>query len=765
MIRFRHTVLYAAVLVCAWLVAVPPDLLSQDLTNPAIERRINALLQQMTLEEKAGQLAQYPSPTPANLALVKQGQVGSLFNVLGAEQVNAAQRIAVEQSRLKIPLIFGYDVIHGYRTIFPVPIASAGSFDPLLIEQAERVAAKEATAAGVKWAFAPMVDIARDPRWGRMVEGAGEDPYLGSVIAAAKVHGFQGRDISDPDSLVACVKHYAAYGAAEGGRDYNTVDISDQLLREVYLPPFHAAIKAGSGTLMSGFEDLNGVPAAANRYLLTDILRHEWGFQGFVVSDYGAVTELMAHGVVQDKDEEEAARKALTAGVDMDMADGAYGRALVPLVKSGKLPMSVLDEAVRRVLRIKFRAGLFDHPYTDPKREQTDILTPESRQIARKLAQESLILLKNDSALLPLDKNTKTVAVIGPLANDQAGQLGSWAGAGRAQDAVAPLAGIRAALPNAQVLYAKGVDIPSFEKGLGSGTVAPAPVTAMGAAGTSAETGPASIPDALRAAQSADVVIVFLGELANMTGEASSRASLDLPGEQQKLLEAVIATGKQVVLVLESGRPLDIRWANDHVPAIMQAWFTGVEAGNAIADILFGDAAPSARLPMSWPRSVGQIPIYYNHKSTGRPTSPDRWHTGYLDESKEPLFPFGYGLTYTTFEYGDLKVETPEVTPAGTLRVTSEVRNAGQRAGTEVVQLYVHDRVAPTSRPVRELKGFSRVTLAPGESKTVEFTVQANDLGSYDPQMHWIVPPGTYDVWVAPNAVDGLAGTFQVAPK
>ena len=757
-IKACRVVSCAVVLLC-----VCANAAAQKLSTPAIERRIDLLLRRMTLEEKVGQLAQYTAPTPENFALVKQGKVGSLFNILGAEQVNAAQRIAAEQSRLKIPLLFGYDVIHGYRTIFPVPIASASSFDPPLIEQAERVAAREATAVGIKWTFAPMVDIARDPRWGRMVEGAGEDPYLGSVVAAARVHGFQGRDISDRDSLIACVKHYAAYGAAEGGRDYNTVDISEQLLREIYLPPFHAAITAGSGTLMAAFEDLNGVPATADRYLLTNILRREWGFQGFVVSDYGAVNELIVHGVA--KDEKEAALKALTAGVDMDMADGAYGRALVPLVKSGKLPMSVLDEAVRRVLRIKFRAGLFDHPYADPKREQTDILTPESRQLARKLAQESLILLKNDNGLLPLDKNTKTIAVIGPLANDQAAQLGSWAAAGQAQDAVAPLAGIRAAVPQAKVLYSRGVDIPSFEKGLGSGTVAPAPVTATGAANTNVETAAASIPDAVRAAQSADVVILFLGELANMTGEASSRASLDLPGEQQKLLEAIVATGKPVILVLESGRPLDIRWADKHVPAVVQAWYPGVEAGNAIADVLFGDASPSARLPLSWPRSVGQIPVYYNHKNTGRPTSPDRWHTGYLDESKEPLFPFGYGLTYTAFAYSDLRVETPTITPYGALHMTAEIKNTGSRTGTEVVQLYVHDRVAPTSRPVRELKGFSRITLAPGQSKEVDFAVQASDLGSYDPQMHWVVPSGIYDVWIAPNAASGIAATFQVSPK
>ena len=733
----------------------------QPLTNAAIEHRIDVLVKQMTLQEKAGQLAQYDGASDKNLELVKEGKAGSLFNVLGAEKVNAVQRIAVEQSRLKIPLLFGYDVIHGYRTIFPVPIASAGSFDPALIEQAERVAAKEASAEGVKWAFAPMVDISRDPRWGRMVEGAGEDPYLGSMIAAAKVRGFQGKDISDPGSLVACTKHYVAYGAVEGGRDYNTVDISEQLLREVYLPPFHAAVKAGTGTLMSAFEDLNGVPATANHHTLTDILRDEWGFRGFVVSDYNAVNELMPHGVAADQ--AQAALIAMKAGLDMDMTSGAFGTQIPDLVKSGKLPMSVVDEAVRDVLRVKFRAGLFEHPYADPKREQTDLLTPESRQLARKLGDESIVLLKNEGRLLPLDKNTKTIAVIGPLADDKGDQLGSWAGQGRAEDAVSPLAGIKAQFAGADILYAKGVDIPSFEKRrVGAG--APAPTSATGASGEAAS-GPASIEEAVSTARKADVVILFLGELAQMTGEASSRANLTLPGEQQQLLEAMVATGKPVVLVLESGRPLDIRWANDHVPAIMQAWYLGIEAGNAIADVLSGEVSPSARLAMSWPRSVGQIPVYYNHKNTGRPSAPDRWHTGYLDESSQPLFPFGYGLTYTTFKYSNLRVETPAVTAAGTVRVSAEVENTGIRAATEVVQFYVHDQVAPSSRPVRELKGFSRVTLGPGEHKTVEFTVAANDLGSYDPEMEWVVPVSTYDAWVAPDAVSGVHGTFQVTAK
>ncbi len=729
-------------------------------TTADVERHIESLLQQMTVEEKVGQLSLYTSATPQTLELLRQGRVGSLFNVTGAENTNAAQRVAVEQSRLKIPLLFGYDVIHGYRTIFPVPIATASSFDPELIEEVERVVAGEATAGGVKWTFAPMVDITRDPRWGRMVEGAGEDPYLGSVVAAARVRGFQGRDLADPQSLAACVKHFAAYGAAEGGRDYNTVDISEQLLREVYLPPFHAAIQAGVATVMAGFEDLNGIPVTANHHLLTDILRREWRFNGLVVSDYDAVHELIAHGVAAN--DREAALKALTAGGDMDMADGSY-QSLLALDPS-KLPMHLLDEAVRRVLRLKFRAGLFQNPYTDTARERLAVLTPENLQVARRAAEESLILLKNQNELLPLDRAVKTVAVLGPLADDKDEQLGSWAGNGRAEDVVTPLEGIKTKLPNAQVLYAKGVDIPSFERQApGQAGAAPAPPSATGVAGATTTTGPGGIQEAVHAAQRADVTIIFLGELAAMTGEASSRASLDLPGRQQDLLQEVVATGKPVVLVLESGRPLDVRWANDHVAAIIQAWYPGVQAGNAIADVLFGDVSPSARLPMSWPRSVGQIPVYYNHKTTGRPTSPNRWHTGYLDESSQPLFPFGYGLAYTSFRYSNLTILTKTVAPAGALRVQAEVENVGRRIGTEVAQLYVHDRVAPTSRPVRELKGFLRTTLRPGEKKTVLFTVNGSELGSYDPDLHWVVPPGTYDVWIAPSATaEGVHGTFQI---
>jgi beta-glucosidase len=739
----------------------------QPSTNQQIERRIDALLRQMTLQEKIGQLVQYDGITTDAATLAKEGRVGSFLNVTGAEKTTELQNAAL-QSRLKIPVLLGYDVIHGYRTIFPVPLGSAASFDPQLVEQSERVAAKEATAAGVKWTFAPMVDIARDPRWGRIVEGSGEDPYLGTVIAAARVRGFQGTNMADPQSLVACAKHFVGYGAAEGGRDYNSSDIPEDTLREIYLPPFHAAVVASVGTLMSAFEDLNDVPASANHHTLTEILRQEWRFDGFVVSDYNSVHELVPHGVAAN--DEQAGLEALTAGVEMDMADGVYDKHLAQLVQSHKLPMSTLDEAVRRVLRIKFRAGLFDRPiFTDVERARRDIFTPENREVARHMAEESLVLLKNENSLLPLPKSGKKIAVIGPLADDKANQLGSWIGRGRAEDAVTPLEGVTAKLGQQPVLHARGIDMLSLVRAQevsGATGAVPAPTGATGATATGTETGPATIENAVHVAQQADVVVMVLGEPAGMSGEASSRAFLDLPGNQQQLLEEVVATGKPVVLVLESGRPLDIRWAAEHVPAIIQAWYPGTEAGNAIADVLFGDATPSGRLPISWPRSVGQIPVYYNHKSTGRPTAPDRWHTGYLDESMQPLFPFGYGLSYTTFSYSNLRVLSPQITAAGILKVEATVQNTGQRAGTEVAQLYIHDRVAPSSPRVRELKGFKRVMLQPGETKTVSFTVNAHDLGAYDPNMKWVVPPGAFDVWVAPNAAaEGAAGSFQVVAK
>ena len=738
---------------------------AQPLPDTDGERRVEALLQQMTLREKAGQVAQYPDGTTDLEGMVRRGDVGAVLNVVGADKVNAMQRAAVEGSRLHVPLLFGADVVHGYRTIFPVPLASAASFDLELIERAERVAAREASAVGLKWTFAPMVDVARDPRWGRIVEGSGEDPFLGAAIAAARVRGFQGDAIAGRESLVACAKHYVAYGAAQGGRDYDAADISEQTLREVYLPPFAAAVRAGAGTLMAAFNDLGGVPTSANRHTLTEILRGEWRFMGFVVSDWGSVNELVAHGIAAD--DREAARLALAAGVDMDMAAGAYAGHLPDLVESGALPIAVLDEAVRRVLRVKAAAGLLDGPYVDPAREATDVLTPSHLDLAHALARESIVLLENDGGVLPLAASARKIAVIGPLADAPGEQLGVWASAGRADESVTPLAAITARAAERRIIYSKGVSLASLtpRRSVAVGGGAPAPNSAIGVAGTEAETGPVSIAHAVRAARRADVVLLFLGEPAHFSGEASSRATLDLPGPQEELLRAVVATGRPVALVLQSGRPLDLRWASEHVGAIVQAWHLGSQAGPAIADVLFGDAAPSGRLPVSWPRSIGQLPVFYNHKSTGRPVSSDRWHSGYQYESKEPLYPFGHGLSYTRHSYSNLRLDAATVDPAGTVRVSVDLRNDGVRAGTEVVQLYIHDRVAPVTRPVRELKGFARVTLAPGEQRTIELTLAASDLAYFDPARDWTPPDGTFDLWVGPDATATLHALLEIIPS
>jgi len=734
------------------------------LVDEAGERRVEALLGRMTLAEKVGQLVQVPSDAPELAALAARGAVGAVLNVTGAEAVNALQRAAVERSRLGVPVLFGLDVVHGYRTIFPVPLASAASFDLDAIERAERIAAREATAVGVKWTFAPMVDVARDPRWGRIVEGAGEDPFLGAVVAAARVRGFSGGDHAGRESLLSCPKHYVAYGAAQGGRDYDAADISEQTLREVYLPPFAAAVRAGAPTLMAAFNDLGGVPASANRHTLTDILRGEWRFAGFVVSDWGSIEELVDHGVAADV--RAASRAALAAGVDMDMASGAYAGALLGLVEAGAVPVAALDEAVRRVLRVKVAAGLFDSPFAEPAREAAELLAPAHLAAARELAREAIVLLENDGGVLPLAAGARTIAVIGPLADAPGEQLGVWAAAGRAADSVTPLAAITARAAGARVLYSTGVSLASLTPAAPAREAgdAPAPNSAIGVRGEGAASGPVSIEHAVRTARRADVVLLFLGEPAHFTGEASARASLEFPGRQEELLRAVVATGKPVALVLQSGRPLDLRWASEHVGAIVQAWYLGTQAGPAIADVLFGDASPSGRLPVSWPRTIGQIPLFYGHKSTGRPASDDRWRTGYQYESAAPLYPFGHGLSYTRFSYAGLRVVPDAVPPDGAAKVAVDVRNEGARPGTEVVQLYVRDRVAPVTRPVRELKGFARVSLAPGERRTVELEVAARDLSFWSPDGGWTAADGEIDVWVGPDAESGLHGVFTVTP-
>ena len=712
-----------------------------------IENRIDALIARMTLEEKLGQLQQLDGEAngnyrPEHAELVRRGLLGSTLNVRGARRTNELQRIAVEQSRLKIPLIFGFDVIHGYRTIFPVPLAEAASWDPATVERAAAVAAAEAAAAGVRWTFAPMVDIARDPRWGRIVEGAGEDPFLGAVMARARVRGFQGRDYSAPDKVVACAKHWVGYGAAEAGRDYNTTDMSENRLREVYLPPFKAAIDAGVGTLMSAFNDLNGVPTSANPFTLTKVLRGEWKFDGFVVSDYESIKELINHGFAGD--ESEAARAALSAGVDMEMVSRLYGRHAPALIREGRLAQSAIDDAVRRILRIKFRLGLFEKPYADEAREQATILSRSNVEAAREVAARSMVLLKNQRGVLPLSKDLRSIAVIGPFADDQQDLLGSWSGDGRKEDAVTLLEGIRTKVSRTvKVNYAKGC------------TVASASVD-----GTAESM---LMDEAARAARESDVVIVAVGESADMTGEAASRTSLDLPGRQLDLVKALVATGKPVVVVLMNGRPLTINWIADNAPAILETWFGGIQAGNAIADVLFGDANPGGKLPVTFPRTVGQVPLYYGHKNTGRPPDPNNKYTSkYLDVPVTPLFPFGYGLSYTAFRLTNLRLSAASIKPDARLTVSAEVENVGQRAGDEVVQLYIRDVVASVTRPLKELKGFERITLKPGEKRRVEFTLASEQLGFYNRDMRFAVEPGEFRVFVGTNSVEGLEASFGV---
>jgi beta-glucosidase len=709
-----------------------------------VERRVEALLARMTLEEKLGQLQQLDGEAngnyrPEHLELVRKGLLGSTLNVRGARRVNELQRIAVEQSRLKIPLLFAFDVIHGYRTVFPVPLGEASSWDQVAIERAASVAAAEAASAGVKWTFAPMVDIARDPRWGRIVEGSGEDPYLGSVMARARVRGFQGRDYSAPDRVVACAKHWVAYGAAEAGRDYNTVDLSERTLREVYFPPFKAALDAGVGTFMSAFNDINGVPASANPFTLIKVLREEWKFDGIVVSDYESVRELINHGLAAD--DAEAARYGLGSGVDMEMVSRTYNKNIPRLLSEGKISQSVIDEAVRRVLRIKYRLGLFEKPYADEARESAVVASRENFAAAREIAARSVVLLRNERETLPLGKDLKSIAVIGPLADSQKDVLGSWTGDGRPEDAVTLLAGIKAKVsPNTTVAYAKGVEI----------------------SGDSTD----GIAEAASLAARSDVAILAVGESAEMSGEAASRSSLDLPGRQLDLIKAVVATGKPAVVVLMNGRPLTINWVAENAPAILETWFAGTQAGHAVADVLFGDVNPGGKLPVTFPRAVGQIPLYYNYKSTGRPPDPNNKYTSkYLDVPVTPLYPFGYGLSYTRFRIADLRLSARSIRPDGRLTVSVEVENVGKRAGDEVVQLYVRDMAASVTRPVKELRGFERVTLRPGEKRRIEFALAPEHLGFYNRDMRFVVEPGAIKVFVGNNSVDVIEASFDVVDK
>jgi len=702
----------------------------------AIDQRIDDLLSRMTLDEKVGQLVQYTGFTDDRAAAIREGRIGSLLNVTGAENTNRVQRIAVEESRLGIPLLFGLDVIHGFRTIFPVPLATASSWDPELVTTMEAIAAREARAAGVHWTFAPMVDIARDPRWGRITEGAGEDPYLGSVMAAARVRGFQGDDVASPYNILACLKHYVAYGEPVGGRDYNSVDMSERSLREIYLPPFKAGVDAGAGSVMSAFNLLNGVPTTANKFTINRILRSEWGFDGFIVSDWNSVGELITHGYAADA--RDAARLALEATVDMDMMGGIYAGQLADLVRADVIPEVLLDESVRRVLRAKFMLGLFDNPYADPETETAVILRDDHVAAARDAARKSMVLLRNEGSLLPLAEDIGSIAVIGPLADNPTDLLGAWHALGQPQDVVTAIAGIRdRAGPTTTITYAQGSTITGSERD--------------------------GFAEAVEAARNADIAIVIVGEREFETGEAASRTSLDLPGVQQDLIEAVHETGTPVVAVIMSGRPPAIPWLADNVPAILQAWQPGIQAGNALADVLWGDFNPSGKLTVSFPRSVGQIPIYYSRDNTGRPPADSKFTSRYLDSPNTPLYPFGHGLSYTTFEYGDLVLSADTIATGGSISVSAAVRNTGDVAGAEVVQLYIRDPVASVVRPVKELKGFTKVYLEPGEQQTVQFTLRPRELGFFDQDMLWVVEPGVFQVWVGWSSDEGLEGSFVVS--
>jgi beta-glucosidase len=752
---------------------------NKQLASPEIERKVDALLKKMTLDEKLGQLVQYsdsgysaqaqtaeeaanpgknptaPHPVDA-MELVSTGKLGSLLNTVGQARTNQLQHAAVEKSRLHIPLMFGADIIHGYKTVYPMPLALAATFDPELVASLAHISASEARTGGVNWFYSPMVDISRDPRWGRTQEGAGEDPYLGAAMARAYVRGYQQGDLSLPTSVAACVKHYAAYGAAEAGREYNTTDMSLSRLHQVYLPPYKAAVEEGAATMMSAFNALNGVPATANRYLLQTVLRDGWGFNGFVVSDYTAVMELRNHGIALDA--ATATKKAITAGVDMDMMSHYYDAELPGLIKSGQVPISVVDEAVRRVLRVKFALGLFEHPYAEGK--EVTAAVPEHRPLVRKAAEESIVLLQNKdvngAAVLPLKKELKKIALIGPLADDTGEMMGAWGLTKREPDVVTVKDALEQRMKQAggSLLYAKGTEI-----------------------ATDSEAG---FTEAVDAAKQSDVVVMALGETAEMSGEAGSRAYLDLPGNQQKLLEQVVAAGKPVVLLVFSGRPLVLDWAAKHVPAIMEAWFPGTEAGNAIADLIYGDAVPSAKLPMSFPRAVGQEPLYYNQFPTGRPpvgldlTQPpggdSRFFSRYVDVPNDALFPFGFGLSYTKFAYQDVSVSTHSLSMKEASRtdakelitVTATVKNTGDREGTEIVQCYVRNVGTSLEQPVRSLKGFERVTLKAGESKQVTFKLGFPELSFYNNQGGPVIEATDYTLWVGGSSTADQHDEFKI---
>ena len=723
--------------------------ISNKIGNLSLDGKVDSVLKLMTLDEKIGQITLFTSdwdvtgPTIRSGYAndIRSGKCGNIFNAHTAAYNRKLQEIAMKETRMKIPLLFGYDVIHGYKTIFPTPLGESASWDLEAIEKSARIAAEESSAAGLHWTFAPMVDVARDPRWGRCIEGSGEDTYLASLIGAARVRGFQGK-IGATNSLVACAKHFAAYGAAQAGRDYNTVDLSDISLWETYLPPFKACVDAGALTFMTSFNEINGVPSTANKQLLTDILRKKWGFKGFIVTDYTSINEMVNHGNV--KDDKDAGEKSLNAGVDMDMQGAVYYNYLQKSLAEGKVSINTVNDAVKRILRVKFQLGLFENPYkfSDEAREKQVIFSKTNLDAARDIARKSMVLLKNNQQTLPLSINAKNIAVIGPLADSKADMIGSWSGAGDGNSCVSLLEGIKNKVPSANIIYAKGCDLENTAPKMESSVASPL-------------RGGQQFDEAIKAANQADIVIVAVGERGWMTGEASSRADIGLPGVQEDLIKALVKTGKPIVVVLMNGRPLTFPWVADNAAAILETWFAGTQGGNAIADVLFGDYNPSGKLTMTFPRSVGQVPIFYNAKHTGRPfDANNKYSSKYMDAPNTPQYSFGFGLSYTTFEYSNLAVNKKTFGFNEKLEVSITVKNTGNYDGEEVVQLYVRDLVGSITRPVKELKGFKKIMLKKGESKTVNFTLTSADLAFYHPNLEKKAEAGDFDIMIGGNSDD-----------
>ncbi|TPE44534.1 beta-glucosidase BglX [Pontibacter mangrovi] len=740
--------------------------MGRSTADPRMRQFVDSLLSQMTLEEKIGQLnlvsvgfdVTGPVVSENVDENIRKGNVGGVFNTYTPVAARKLQEFAVNNTRLKIPLLFGYDVIHGHRTIFPIPLGLSTSWDMDAIERSARIAAEEASADGLNWVFSPMVDIARDARWGRIAEGAGEDPYLGSQVARAMVEGYQGNDLTQYNTVMACVKHFALYGAAEAGRDYNTVDMSMNRMFNEYLPPYKAAIDAGAGSVMTSFNEINGVPATGNRWLFTELLRDQWGFDGMVVTDYTAINEMIAHGV---GDEAHVGALALKAGVDMDMVGEVFLKHLKQAVAEGKVTEEEITTAARRILEAKYKLGLFEDPYkyADEQRAKTTIMKPEYRQAAREIARKSMVLLKNEKQVLPL-KKTGTIALVGPLAKNQRDLIGNWSGAGDWKQAVSLEQGIRnVADSSIKINYAKGANITDDEQ----------MIQRLNAHGGELQIDKRSseqmIAEAVKVAKSSDVIVAVVGEAQGMTGEAASRADITLPGKQRELLMALKKTGKPLVVVLMNGRPLALAWEDENADAILETWFAGTEAGNAIADVLFGEYNPSGKLTATFPQVVGQIPLYYNHKNTGRPYNGqllDKYKSRYMDVTNDPLYPFGYGLSYTTFNYSQPKLSKSTISPSESVEVTVNVQNTGNFDGEEVVQLYVQDVVGTITRPVKELKGFEKISLKKGESKTVTFTIEPEDLKFYNNDLDFVLEPGEFKVYVGTNSRDVKEASFTV---